>query len=143
MFDSLLAGENAKFGQPEIKLGTIPGCGGTQRLTRAVGKSKAMELILTGDMLSAQDAEKAGLVCRVVPDDELVDAAVEIGDKIAQFSKPITAMAKEAVNKSYEMTLKEGLDFERRLFHSTFSTNDQKIGMRAFVNKEKAVFSDS
>ena len=102
-----------------------------------------MELILTGDMLSAADAERAGLVCRVVPDNELVDAAVGIGHKIAAFSKPITAMAKEAVNKSYEMTLKEGLDFERRLFHSTFSTNDQKIGMRAFVNKEQAVFTDS
>jgi len=136
-------GEKAKFGQPEIKLGTIPGCGGTQRLTRAVGKSKAMELILTGDMLSAQDAEKAGLVCRVVPDEELLDAAIEIGNKIAAYSKPIAAMAKEAVNKSYEMTLKEGLDFERRLFHSTFSTNDQKIGMKAFVNKEKAEFTDS
>lgn len=141
--DIMIAGESAKFGQPEIKLGTIPGCGGTQRLTRAVGKSKAMELILTGDMFSAQDAEKAGLVCRVVPDDELVDAALKIGEKIAQYSKPIAAMCKEAVNKSYEMTLKEGLDFERRLFHSTFSTNDQKIGMRAFVNKEKANFSDS
>jgi enoyl-CoA hydratase/carnithine racemase len=102
-----------------------------------------MELILTGDMLSAHDAERAGLVCRVVPDAELVDAAVAIGAKIAAYSKPIAAMCKEAVNKGYEMTLTEGLDFERRLFHSTFSTNDQKIGMRAFVGKKKAVFTDS
>jgi len=143
MCDIIIAAENAKFGQPEILLGTIPGIGGTQRLTRAIGKSKAMELVLTGSNIDAKTAESAGLVSRVVPDDKLLESAVETATKIASFSKPIVAMAKEAVNTAYETTLKEGLHFERRLFHSTFATNDQKEGMKAFVNKQKPNWSDS
>ncbi|CAE7891294.1 echs1, partial [Symbiodinium sp. KB8] len=135
MCDIILAGDKAKFGQPEIKLGTIPGCGGTQRLIRAVGKSKAMYLCLTGDMITAEEAERAGLVAKVVPADQLMDVAMETAKKIAGFSKPVTAMCKEAVNASYEMTLAEGIHFERRLFHTTFATEDQKEGMAAFVEK--------
>jgi len=143
MCDIILAGDKARFGQPEILLGTIPGCGGTQRLTRAVGKSKAMELVLTGDQISAQDAEKAGLVSRVVPAEELVPKAIEVADKIAALSKPIAMMAKEAVNASFESSLEEGIRFERRLFHQTFATKDQKEGMDAFVNKRKPNFTHS
>jgi enoyl-CoA hydratase/carnithine racemase len=143
MCDIIIASESAKFGQPEILLGTIPGIGGTQRLTRAVGKSKAMELVLTGGQIDAKTAEATGLVSRVVPDDKLMDSAHEMASKIASFSKPIVAMAKECVNKAYETTLREGLLFERRIFHSTFSTNDQKEGMKAFVNKAKPNWSDS
>lgn len=141
MCDILIAGEKAKFGQPEINIGTIPGCGGTQRLTRAIGKSKAMEMILTGDMMSAADMEKAGLVSRVVSPDKLIDTAVEIGTKIAAQSQPIARMAKEAVNAAYENSLSQGVIFERRLFHSTFATKDQKEGMTAFVEKRKPNWS--
>jgi len=133
--DIIIAGDNAVFGQPEIKLGTIPGCGGTQRLIRAVGKSKAMELILTGNQLTAVEAEKYGLVSRVVPVDGLVEEAVKLGIQIAAHSQPTIAMAKEAVNAAEELSLAEGLRFERRMFHSTFATIDQKEGMRAFLEK--------
>jgi len=141
--DIILAGDKAQFGQPEITLGTIPGAGGTQRLIRAVGKSKAMELILTGASINAEAAEKAGLVSRVVPEDKLLETALEMAQKIASFSKPITIMAKDSVNRAYELTLQEGLNYERKLFYSTFATNDQKEGMKAFVNKTKPNFTDS
>eukprot|EP00039_Didymoeca_costata_P018744 m.334771 g.334771 ORF g.334771 m.334771 type:complete len:305 (+) comp17433_c0_seq1:47-961(+) len=143
MCDIIYAGETAKFGQPEIKLGTIPGAGGTQRLTLAVGKSKAMELALTGDFMDASEALSRGLVSKVVENEKLVDEAIAVGEKISSYSKPIVAMCKEAVNKSYEMTLSEGLSFERRLFHGSFATNDRRIGMEAFVNNEKPKFTDS
>lgn len=142
MCDIILAGDKAQFGLPEVTLGTIPGCGGTQRLIRAVGKSKAMEMILTAERMSAEEMRAYGLVARVVPSDKLVDTAVEMAGKIAAFSKPVIAMAKEAVNASYEMTLAEGIRFERRLFHSTFATADQKEGMTAFAEKRKPVFKD-
>ena len=135
MCDIMIASESAKFGQPEISLGVIPGCGGTQRLIRAIGKSKAMEMVLTGNMITAQEAEKAGLVCRVVPDDQLMESALKMAGKIASFSKPSVAMAKETVNAAYEMNLEEGLRFERRMFHSLFATEDQKEGMGAFIEK--------
>ncbi|GAM25878.1 hypothetical protein SAMD00019534_090530 [Acytostelium subglobosum LB1] len=135
MCDIIIAGEKAVFGQPEIKLGTIPGCGGTQRLIRAIGKSKAMELVLTGNNLTAVEAEKAGLVSRVVPVEELLPEAIKTAEKIASYSQLTVAMAKEAVNASYELTLAEGIRFERRLFHATFGTHDQKEGMSAFVEK--------
>jgi enoyl-CoA hydratase len=141
MCDMIIAAESAKFGQPEIKLGIIPGAGGTQRLTRAVGKAKAMDLILTGRPMNAAEAEAAGLVARVVPDDSLVAAALELAGTIAGFSLPAVMMAKEAVNRSYESTLAEGLLFERRLFHSLFATEDQKEGMAAFVEKRLARFA--
>lgn len=140
MCDLILAADNAKFGQPEINLGIIPGAGGTQRLTRAVGKSKAMEMILTGRMMDATEAERANLVCRVVPVADLLAEAVKMGEKIASLSGPSVAMAKEAVNAAYEMTLREGVRFERRLFLSLFSTEDQKEGMSAFAEKRKAAF---
>jgi enoyl-CoA hydratase len=120
--DIILAGDKAQFGQPEIKLGTIPGIGGTQRLTRAIGKSKAMELILSGDRIDAIAAEKMGLVSRVIPEDELVNEATKLAEKIASYSRPIVAIAKEAVNQANELTLSQGLNYERRLFYSTFST---------------------
>jgi len=138
--DILLAGESAQFGQPEILLGTIPGVGGTQRLTRAVGKSKAMEWVLTGDRLKAAEAERAGLVSRVVPDDQLLDEAVKLGAKIAKMSAPVAAMAKDCVNKSQELALHEGLAYERRMFHATWALEDRKEGMRAFSAKEKATW---
>jgi len=141
--DIIIASESAKFGQPEITLGTIPGLGGTQRLTRAVGKSKAMELVLTGNFVDAQWAERAGLVSRVVPDDKLLETALELANKIASFSKPIAAMCKESVNKAFETSLTEGLAYERRLFHSTFATRDQKEGMKAFAEKRKPEWTDS
>lgn len=140
--DIIIAGEKAKFGQPEITLGTIPGIGGTQRLTRAIGKSKAMEMVLTGNFIDAHQAEKAGLVCRVVPEDQLLDSAMEMAKKIASFSKPVVAMAKEMVNTAFETTLQEGLQIERRTFHSTFALKDQKEGMDAFANKRKPNFTD-
>ncbi|KAF2073992.1 hypothetical protein CYY_004699 [Polysphondylium violaceum] len=142
MCDIIIAGDKAIFGQPEIKLGTIPGCGGTQRLVRAIGKSKAMELILTGNNLSAIDAERAGLVSRVVPAAELLSEATKLAEKIASHSQLTVAMAKEAVNESYELTLQEGIKFERRLFHSTFGTHDQKEGMNAFVEKRNPVWEN-
>jgi len=140
MCDLILAADNAKFGQPEINLGIIPGAGGTQRLTRAIGKSKAMEMILTGRMMDAQEAERANLVCRIVPVAELLAEAVKMGEKIASLSAPSVAMAKEAVNAAYETTLREGVRLERRLFLSLFSTEDQKEGMSAFAEKRKADF---
>ncbi len=141
MCDIIVAADSAKFGQPEIKLGIIPGAGGTQRLPRAVGKAKAMDLVLTGRMMDAQEAERAGLVSRVVPADRLLAEAIGIGESIAEFSLPAVMMAKEAVNRAYEATLAEGLLFERRLFHSLFATSDQKEGMAAFLEKRKPKFS--
>ncbi|KAI9907717.1 hypothetical protein PsorP6_003432 [Peronosclerospora sorghi] len=140
--DLIIAGDSAKFGQPEITLGTIPGCGGTQRLIRAVGKSKAMEMILTGNMIDAQQAERDGLVARVVPADQLLDEALKTANKIAGFSQPVIKMAKEAVNAAYEQSLQEGLKYESRLFWSSFATKDQKEGMAAFVEKRKAAFKN-
>jgi enoyl-CoA hydratase len=140
MCDLILAADTARFGQPEINLGIIPGAGGTQRLTRAVGKSKAMEMVLTGRMMDAAEAERANLVCRVVPAADLLAEAVKMGEKIASLSGPSVAMAKEAVNAAYEMTLREGVRFERRLFLSLFSTEDQKEGMSAFAEKRPAQF---
>ena len=138
--DIIIAAENAKFGQPEINLGVIPGAGGSQRLTRAVGKSKAMEMILTGRMMDAAEAERANLVSRVVPAEQVVAEAVKVGERIAALSAPSVAMAKEAVNVAYETTLREGVRFERRLFLSLFSTEDQKEGMAAFAEKRKPAF---
>jgi enoyl-CoA hydratase len=140
MCDIILAGDNARFGQPEINLGVIPGAGGTQRLTRAVGKSKAMEMVLTGRMMDAAEAERANLVARVVPAAEVVEEAMKLGEKIAALSAPAVAMAKEAVNRAFETTLAEGVKFERRVFHALFATEDQKEGMSAFVEKRKPGF---
>mmetsp|Transcript_28029 Transcript_28029/g.54500 ORF Transcript_28029/g.54500 Transcript_28029/m.54500 type:complete len:277 (+) Transcript_28029:36-866(+) len=143
MCDMIIAGDNAKFGQPEIKLGTIPGMGGTQRLVKSIGKSKAMHMVLTGDFIDAQEAEKAGLVAKVVPKEQLLEEAEKVAGKIAAFSKPIVAMAKECVNAAYNTTLDQGLQLERRVFHATFATNDQKEGMSAFAEKRDANFTDS
>ncbi len=140
MCDFILAADTAKFGQPEITIGTIPGIGGTQRLTRLVGKSKAMEMCLTGRMMDAEEAERAGLVSRIVPAAELVDEAIKAADAIAKMSRPIVLMAKEAVNSALETTLAEGVRFERRLFHATFAFEDQKEGMSAFVDKRQPSF---
>jgi enoyl-CoA hydratase len=140
MCDFILAADTAKFGQPEITIGTIPGAGGTQRLTRFVGKSKAMEMIITGRMMDAEEAERSGLVSRIVPAAELVDEAVKTAEKIANLSRPVVMLAKESVNRAYETTLAEGVRFERRVFHSTFATEDQKEGMSAFAEKRKAEF---
>jgi enoyl-CoA hydratase len=142
MCDFIIAADNAKFGQPEITIGTIPGAGGTQRLTRLVGKSKAMEMILTGRMMDATEAERAGLVSRVVPLEQLIPDALKTAEKIASMSLPITMMAKDAVNRAYEVSLNEGIHFERRLFHATFATEDQKEGMNAFSEKRPPVFKD-
>ncbi|MBN9037755.1 MAG: enoyl-CoA hydratase [Rhizobiales bacterium] len=138
--DFIIAAENAKFGQPEITLGVMPGMGGSQRLTRFVGKSKAMDMCLTGRMMDAAEAERSGLVSRVVPAGELLEEALRAAQKIADFSLPAVIMAKEAVNRSYETTLAEGLRFERRVFHSMFATEDQKEGMAAFTEKRTANF---
>ncbi len=138
--DIIYAGDKAKFGQPEIKLGTIPGCGGTQRLVRSVGKSKAMHMILTGEQISAEEAKACGLVAEVKPAAELVDYAIKMGEIIAGYSQPVTYLAKDAVNAAYETTLDQGILYERRLFHSTFGTADQKEGMGAFVEKRAANF---
>ncbi len=140
--DMIIAAENAKFGQPEIKLGVIPGMGGTQRFTRAVGKAKAMDMCLTGRMMDVQEAERSGLVARIVPTDKLIDEAVAVAATIASMSMPSVMMAKEAINRSFEVPLSEGLRFERRVFHSTFATHDQKEGMTAFVEKRKADFKN-
>jgi enoyl-CoA hydratase len=142
MCDFIIAADNAKFGQPEIKLGTMPGAGGTQRLPRFVGKSKAMEMILTGRLMDAAEAERCGLVSRIVPAAELVKDAVATAQAIAEMSRPIAMMAKESVNRAFETTLAEGVRFERRLFHSTFATADQKEGMAAFSEKRKAAFQN-
>ena len=141
MCDFILAADNARFGQPEIRIGTIPGAGGTQRLTRFVGKSKAMELCLTGRMMDAAEAERSGLVSRVLPLADLVPEALKAAATIAGFSRPAVMMAKEAVNRAYETTLAEGIRFERRVFHSTFATQDQKEGMAAFVEKRPPNFT--
>ena len=143
MCDFIIAADTAKFGQPEITIGTIPGSGGTQRLTRFVGKSKAMDMCLTGRMMDAQEAERAGLVSRVVPAAELIDEVMKVAGRIADMSGPTVMMAKEAVNRAYETTLAEGVRFERRLFHSTFATEDQKEGMAAFVEKRQPAFKNS
>ena len=140
MCDIVIAAESAKFGQPEIKLGVIPGAGGTQRLPRAVGKAKAMDLVLTGRMMDAAEAERAGLVSRVVPADKLIEEALAAAAQIAEFSLPSVMMAKESVNRAFESPLAEGMLFERRLFHALFATEDQKEGMAAFVEKRKPKF---
>jgi enoyl-CoA hydratase len=135
--DIVIAADNAKFGQPEIKIGVIPGIGGTQRLTRAVGKAKAMEMILTGRMMDAAEAERSGLVARVVPAASLMEEAMKVADTIANLSLPSVLAAKEAVNRAFESPLAEGVIFERRIFHALFATEDQKEGMKAFVEKRK------
>lgn len=140
MCDFIIASDTAKFGQPEITLGVIPGMGGSQRLTRAVGKAKAMDLVLTGRRMDAAEAERAGLVSRVVPQDSLLDEAVEAASVIASLSRASVLMAKESVNRSFEGSLSEGLRLERRLFQALFATEDQKEGMAAFVEKRKPVF---
>ena len=140
MCDFIIASDTAKFGQPEITLGVIPGMGGTQRLTRAIGKAKAMDLCLTGRMMDAAEAERSGLVARVVPADTLLDEAIAAAGKIAGYSLPSVMMAKEAVSRAFETVLTEGMRTERRLFHSLFATEDQKEGMAAFVEKRKAAF---
>jgi len=140
MCDIVIAADTARFGQPEITLGTIPGAGGTQRLTRFVGKAKAMDLCLTGRMMDAAEAERAGLVSRIVPAADLLPEAVKIAERIAGMSRPIAMMVKEAVNRAYETSLAEGVRFERRLFHSTFATEDRKEGMTAFIEKRKPAF---
>jgi enoyl-CoA hydratase len=142
MCDIVIAGESAKFGQPEITLGVIPGMGGTQRLVRAIGKAKAMDLILTGRMMDAGEAERAGLVARVVPDDRLIDEALAVAKKIASFSTPAVCVAKESVNRAFETSLAEGIRFERRVFHSLFATDDQKEGMAAFLAKRPPSFKN-
>jgi enoyl-CoA hydratase len=140
MCDIIIAAENARFGQPEVKLGTMPGAGGTQRMPRAVSKAKAMDLCLTARMMDAAEAERAGLVSRVVPADKLMDEALSAAEAIAGFSLPVVMMIKESINAAYETTLAEGVRFERRLFHSTFASEDQKEGMAAFVEKRSPDF---
>ena len=140
MCDFIIAADTAKFGQPEIKLGIIPGAGGTQRLPRAIGKAKAMDLVLTGRMMDAAEAERAGLVSRVVPAAELLTTALAAAQTICEYSGPSVMMAKECVNRAFEGSLADGVSYERRLFHSLFATEDQKEGMDAFVNKRKPVF---
>jgi enoyl-CoA hydratase len=140
MCDFIIAADNARFGQPEIKLGTIPGAGGTQRLPRAIGKSKAMEMVLTGRMMNAAEAERAGLVSRVVATAELMNEALASAAAICSFSLPSIMMAKECVNRAFESTLAEGLHYERRVFHSLFGTHDQKEGMDAFLAKREPAF---
>ena len=142
MCDIVIAAETARFGQPEINLGTMPGAGGTQRLPRFIGKAKAMDLCLTGRMMDAAEAERAGLVSRIVPADKLLDEALAVAEKVASMSQPIAMMVKESVNRAFETTLAEGVRFERRLFHSTFATEDQKEGMAAFVAKRKPTFKN-
>ncbi len=140
MCDFIIAADTAKFGQPEIKLGIIPGAGGTQRLPRAIGKAKAMDMVLTGRMMDAGEAERAGLVSRVVPAAELLTVALAAAQDICEFSGPSVMMAKECVNRAFEGSLADGVSYERRMFHSLFATEDQKEGMDAFVNKRKPVF---
>jgi enoyl-CoA hydratase len=142
MCDLIIAADNAKFGQPEIKLGVIPGIGGTQRLIRAVGKAKAIDLCLTGRMMDAQEAERAGLVARVVPLADLLEEAVKTAETIASMSLPAVMVAKESINRAFEVPLAEGLRFERRVFHALFATEDQKEGMAAFIGKRPAKFKN-
>jgi len=143
MCDFVIAADNARFGQPEIKLGIIPGAGGTQRLPRAVGKAKAMDLVLTGRMMDAPEAERAGLVSRIVATEKLLEEALAAANAICAYSLPAVMLAKESVNRAYESTLADGVMFERRVFHSLFATDDQKEGMRAFVEKRKPDFKNS
>jgi len=143
MCDFIIAADNAKFGQPEITIGAIPGAGGTQRMARFIGKAKAMDMCLTGRMMGAEEAERCGLVSRVVPKAELMDTAMEAAKKIAGFSRPVSMMVKESVNRAFETTLSEGVRFERRMFHSVFATEDQKEGMSAFVEKREPNFKDA
>lgn len=143
MCDVIIASETAKFGQPEITIGIIPGAGGTQRLTRSVGKAKAMDLVLTGRMMDVEEAERAGLVSRIVSSENLLDEAMKVATTIAGMSKPSTMMAKESVNRAYESTLSEGIRFERRMFHSLFATDDQTEGMTAFIEKRSPVWKNS
>ncbi|ALV26730.1 enoyl-CoA hydratase [Pannonibacter phragmitetus] len=140
MCDFILAADNAKFGQPEITLGVLPGAGGTQRLTRFIGKSKAMEMCLTGRLMDAVEAERCGLVSRIVPLDDLMEEAMKAAEKIADFSMPVVMMIKESVNRAYETTLGEGIRFERRMFHAAFATEDQSEGMAAFIEKRTPQF---
>jgi len=140
MCDFIIAADTAKFGQPEIKLGTMPGAGGTQRLPRAISKSKAMDMCLTARIMDAAEAERAGLVSRVVPADKLVDEALAAATAIASMSLPVAMMIKESINRAYESALADGVQYERRLFHSTFATEDQKEGMKAFMDKRLPVF---
>lgn len=140
MCDFIIAADNAKFGQPELKLGTLPGCGGTQRLPRAISKSKAMDMCLTARMMDAVEAERAGLVSRVVPLDKLMEEALAAASTIAEMSQPVVMMIKDAVNRAFETTLSEGMHYERRLFHSSFGTEDQREGMKAFMEKRPANF---
>jgi enoyl-CoA hydratase len=140
MCDFILAADTARFGQPEIKLGVLPGMGGTQRLTRAVGKAKAMELCLTGRLMDAVEAERAGVVARIVPAAELLEEALKVAADIAAKSLPVAIMVKESVNRAFEVSLAEGVRFERRVFHSLFASHDQKEGMAAFIEKREAVF---
>ncbi len=140
MCDFIIAADTAKFGQPEIKLGVMPGAGGSQRMTRFIGKAKAMDMCLTGRMMDATEAERCGLVSRLVPADKLMEEALKAATTIASYSQPIVAMTKESVNRSYETTLAEGVRFERRLFAAMFATEDQKEGMAAFVEKRKPAF---
>ena len=142
MCDFIIAAEGAKFGQPEVRLGILPGAGGTQRLTRAVGKAKAMEMCLTGRMMDAEEAERAGLVSRIVPADDLLDEALKVAGEIAELSLPAVMMVKECVNRAFETSLAEGVRFERRLFHSAFATEDKAEGMAAFVAKRKPGFKN-
>ncbi|MFZ4763115.1 MAG: enoyl-CoA hydratase [Alphaproteobacteria bacterium] len=142
MCDFIIAAENAKFGQPEITLGTLPGAGGTQRLTRAIGKAKAMELCLTGRLMDAAEAERSGLVARIVPVEKLLEEALATATKIAGFSKPALLMVKDAVNAAFETTLTQGIKQERQIFYSSFALADQKEGMAAFAEKRPAIFTD-
>lgn len=143
MCDIVIAADNAQFGQPEIKLGIIPGAGGTQRLTRAIGKAKAMDLCLTGRMMDAEEAERAGLVSRIVPLADLMDEAMKVATTVAGMSQPSTLICKESVNRAFETTLSEGITFERRMFHALFATDDQSEGMAAFAEKRKAAWKHS
>jgi enoyl-CoA hydratase len=142
MCDFILAAENAKFGQPEVKLGILPGAGGTQRLARFVGKAKAMEMCLTGRMMDAQEAERSGLVSRIIPAEQLVEEALRTAATIASMSLPIAMQIKDCINSAYESTLTEGVKFERRNFHAAFATHDQKEGMAAFIEKRQANFKN-
>ena len=142
MCDLIIAADNAKFGQPEIKLGVMPGMGGSQRLTRAIGKAKAMDLCLTGRMMDAAEAERSGLVARIVPLASLMEEAIKTAETIAAMSLPVAMIAKESVNRTFESSLAEGIRFERRVFHSLFATADQKEGMAAFVEKRPPGFQN-